>query len=42
MKKLILLAVGIAGLYYAAKKYGINSLADLKEMVMPKLKELVA
>jgi hypothetical protein len=42
MKKLILLAMGIAGLYYAAKKAGINSLADLEKMVMPKLKELIA
>jgi hypothetical protein len=42
MKKLILMAVGIAGLYYAAKKAGINSMADLRKLVMPKLKELIA
>jgi hypothetical protein len=40
MRKLVLLAVSMAGLYYAAKKYGINSLAELKDLVMPKLKEL--
>jgi hypothetical protein len=40
MKKQILLAIGVAALYAAAKEYGINSIDDLKKMVSPYLKML--
>ena len=37
MKKHILLAVGVAALYLAAKEYGINSFDDLKKLLRPYL-----
>lgn len=40
MKKQILLAIGVAALYAAAREYGINSVDDLKKLVSPYLKLL--
>jgi hypothetical protein len=40
MKKLIFLAIGAAVLYRAAKYFGISSWADLKEKLLPQLKEI--
>jgi hypothetical protein len=42
MKKLVLLIAGAAAVYAIAKKYNINSLADLKEKVMPYLEDFLA
>jgi hypothetical protein len=42
MKKLLLLAIGVAVLREVAKYYEIASWDDLKKMVMPKLKEVMA
>lgn len=40
MKKHILLGVGLAALYLAAKEYGINSVDDLKRVLRPYLNAL--
>ncbi len=40
MKKHILLGVGLAALYLAAKEYGINSVDDLKRVLKPYLNAL--
>lgn len=40
MKKHILLALGAAAIYLAAKEYGINSLDDLKKLLRPYMKML--
>jgi hypothetical protein len=40
MKKEILLAIGVAALYAAAKEYGINSVADIRRLASPYLKLL--
>jgi hypothetical protein len=40
MKKQLLLAIGIAALYAAAREYGINSIDDLKKLAQPYLKLL--
>jgi hypothetical protein len=37
MKKHILLAIGVAAIYMAAKEYGINSIDDLKKVLKPYL-----
>jgi hypothetical protein len=37
MKKHILLAIGVAAIYMAAKEYGINSVDDLKRVLKPYL-----
>jgi hypothetical protein len=37
MKKHLLLALGIAALYMAAREYGINSFDDLKRKLRPYL-----
>ena len=39
MKKLILLTVGAAALYQVAKYFEISSWTDVKEKLVPKLKE---
>jgi len=41
MKKLILMAMAAGIVYQAAKYFGINSMADLKKLVMPHLKGLI-
>jgi len=40
MKKLILLAIGVAVLRQAAKMYNINSLADLQKLLVPVWKKV--
>lgn len=39
MKKMIFLAIGAAALYGTAKYFGISSWADLKNRLVPKLRE---
>jgi hypothetical protein len=42
MKRLILMALGAVAVYRVAKHYGIGSLDDVKKLLKPTLKEMVA